>query len=326
MPSTIDDERTIAMDQAALAPPPSVPETVDVVRSAPPVPPSSASPASVPSAPGAAVFAPSGAEPAPMSSENASSSSTGAPRPAGSLAFLLLLSYASAVTIGLVYLLLTRSPESQQRHQLEDLRDPVDEEGTVRIYQRGAELPPGHSLQLAGRQRFGNILVEPLRITRGPVEFDHYTRNSRKQQPPTPPVLKLWLRLTNVSTDQEVAPLDSLLLFKRELNREGELVSNTFVAPLGRLEEGPVVFAYPAAQNSEWDMRGQELGRKLAPGESLETFVPSDSAGLDELLAQEELTWRFHLRKGYAPTGRGVTTLVEVSFRADDVQAESPSA
>jgi hypothetical protein len=248
-----------------------------------------------------------------------------APEPArgpGGLAFLLLLSYASAVTIGLAYLLITRSADSQQQHQLEDLRDPVDEQGTVRIYQRGAELPPGHALTLAGKQRFGNILVEPLRVTEGPIAFEHYSKNVKKKQPPSPPVYKLWLRLTNLSQDQQIAPLDALLLFKRVVNRAGDPVANTFLTPAGQAEAGPIVFNYPAAQDSEWDMVGQDLGRTLGPGESIETYIPSDSEGLPALADAGELTWRFQLRKGYAPSGRGVTTLVEVNFPASAVAKE----
>ena len=89
----------------------------------------------------------------------------------------------------------------------------------------------------------------------------------------------------------------------------------------GTAAAGPVVFSYPAAQNSEWDMVGQNLGKTLAPGESVETFIPSDPEGLEWLSG--DLEWRFHLRKGYAPSGRGVTTLVEVTFGRDEVQPEA---
>ena len=260
-----------------------------------------------------------------VATSGAASSASNPPEPRpNNFLFLLLLSYASAVTIGLVYLLATRGTSGPDRHQLEDLRDPVDEEGVVRIYQRDAELPPGHVLRLAESRQFGNILVEPVRVTRGPVQFEHYSHDLGKSQPPSPPVCKLWLKLTNVSKDQEIAPLDALLLFKREMNRDGELVSNTFLAPTGKQKEGPIVFSYPAAQNSEWDMVGQDLGRKLAPAESIETFIPSDHDGLAEL--DGKLVWRFHLRKGYAPSGRGVTTLVEVAFASDDIETEPEEA
>lgn len=300
-----DDDRTIELTRSAL---PSADEaTVAIPALAVAVPPGpvKAAPSTVvPNSP-----APATAPAAPLS------------RSIGGLLLILLVSYASAVTIALVFLLMNRGETGPDRHQLEDLRDPADEEGTVRIYQRGAPMPPGHTLALGQSQRFGNILVEPLRVTLGPVAFLHYTQDQRKKQPPTPPVLKLWLKLTNVSTDQEIAPLDSLLVFKRELNLAGDHVSNTYLSRRGVAASGSVVFAYPAAQNSEWDMVDQELGQKLRPGESVETYIPSDSAGLETL--EGELEWRFHLRKGYAPSGRGVTTLVEVTFQRSDVQPEA---
>lgn len=316
-PPMDDEDATIELKRAASGRY-AAPVSEATVTMSPPSPPAAVRATAAPVAAAAMAAAPTAA---PNTATPAAR--TNSPAPAGgNLLFLLLLSYASAVTIGLIYLLLTRDPQTLQRHQLEDLRDPVDEAGTVRIYQRGADLPPGHALKLAESRRFGNIIVEPLRVTQGPVEFDHYSKNDRKKQSATPPVYKLWLRLTNASQDQTIAPLDALLMFKRELNREGELVSNTFLSPRGRAETGPLVFAYPAAQDSEWDMRGQQLGRKLAPGESLETFIPSDTEGLEQLADAGELSWRFHLRKGYARSGRGVTTLVEVGFSTADVQRE----
>ena len=284
-----------------------------------------------------ATQSPSAAEPPPSAAPAfAAPSFDATPRPAASkpepapepprlgLLFILLLSYASAVTLALIYLLWSRGVGDQQRHQLEDLRDPVDEQGTVRIYRRDADLPPGHVLTLGEVRRFGAIQVEPLRVTQGPIEFQHFSGDRRKKMPNSPPVLKLWLRFTNLSTSQKIAPLDALLLYKRQMNREGTMVANTFVCRTDAQASGPVVFSFPAALNSEWDMDDQSLGRELEPGESIDTYIPSDSDGLDQLSGQ--LVWRFQLRKGYAPTGRGVTTLVEVKFDAADVQSEQPAA
>jgi hypothetical protein len=239
----------------------------------------------------------------------------------GSLLLVLLLSYASAVTIALIYVLATRGGGDPPLHQLENLRDPVEEEGTVRIQQRDVEMPPGHTLALSQSRRFGNIVVEPLRVTYGPLEFVHFSGDPRSTQPPSPPVLKLWLRFTNVSEHQTIAPLDALLAYKRAMNASGELVSNAFLVEQDQKAAGPIVFTYPLAQNSEWDLKGQRLGDELQPGESLETFIPSDPEGLDQLSGT--LLWRVHFRKGYADTGRGVTTLVEVEFDRSDVQEET---
>lgn len=300
----IDDAATVQLTCVDAGPPPAT-----VAEKAKPTV-VAASPAAVTPAPVSAPIA--AAAPAADGRE--------APGQPGGLLFILLLSYASAVTIALLYLLLTRGGGAAQRHQLEDLRDPADEEGTVRIIQRSVELPLGHTLPLQGSQRFGNILVEPLRVTQGPIQFQHFSRDTKKRQPPTPPVYKLWLRLTNVSKDQEIAPLDGLLLYKRALNSQGNVVANAFLCRVADEREGPIVFTYPASPASEWDMLGQDLGRVLKPGESLETFIPSDLEGLDRL--EGDLVWRFQLRKGYARTGRGVTTLVRVEFPHSRVEAE----
>jgi hypothetical protein len=239
------------------------------------------------------------------------------------LGLILLISYASAMTIAVIFLLLERQNAGPDRHQLEDLRDPVDEDGNVRIFRRDSELPPGHVLTIGESRQFGHIRVEVLRVTREPVEFTHYSGDAGRTQAESPPVLKLWLKLTNTSADQQIAPLDALLLYKREMNTKGELVSNTFLAPVGRELEGPVVFNFPIAASSEWDLAGQNLSQRLAPGESRETYIPSDTEGIGQLSG--ELVWRLQLRKGYAPSGKGVTTLVDFRFHSRDI-VDAPDA
>ncbi|MEZ6067058.1 MAG: hypothetical protein R3B90_15465 [Planctomycetaceae bacterium] len=192
-------------------------------------------------------------------SSRAESITRGPEKPRSNLTTLLLISYASAMTLAVIYLLIDRSRERVDRHQLEDLRDPQDEDGVVRIFSRDAELPAGHTLALGESRQFGNILIEPLRVTREPIEFVHYTGSTRQRQPNSPPVLKLWVRLTNKSAEQEIAPFDGLLLYKREMNTKGDLVANSFIAPVDSPVAGPVVFNFETSQASEWDMRGQEL-------------------------------------------------------------------
>lgn len=264
-----------------------------------------------------------GAAAARPRSSAAKSAASGEPQK-GNLLVLILVSYASAVTLALVYLLMRGLNAEPPMHQLESLPDPVDEKGTVRIIERGAELPFGHTLELASKQRFGNIVVEPLRLTRGPVEFVHFTGDKRHKHPPSEPVVKLWLRLTNVSKDQEIAPFDAQLLYQRAMNRAGVLVANNFIRRSDQPPTGPVVYAYPASQHSEWDMRDQHLGHVLKPGESMELFIPSDWEGLDQL--EGPLQWRLHMRKGYSPKGRGVTTLVDVVFNSNDIRSETDEA
>lgn len=240
------------------------------------------------------------------------------------LLWLVLISYASAITLALLFLLFRDATSKPQPHQLESLPDVAPlEEGQFLHYPVDAPLPPGHVLPLGEKQRLGNIEIEPLRVTKEPVEFVHYSGNTKKQKPASGEVLKLWLRLTNVSQDQQIAPLDAELLFTRKLTSDGRLVANNFVyREEDKDENGPFVYVFDHPLTSDWDLAGQQLGHVLQPGESIEVFIPSDEAGLAQLSG--ECLWRIQLRKGYSPAGYGVTTLVDVAFSTDEVK--SPGA
>jgi hypothetical protein len=179
-------------------------------------------------------------------------------------------------------------------------------------------MPIGHTLRLGESQRFGNLRVEPLRIVREPGEFAHFSGQARQPRQPTRPILKLWLRFTNVAPAQAIPPLDPHLVFSRRFNSRGEVEAKNFVCRAADTARGRrLVFLYDHPETSEWDFVGQQLGRVLQPGESFDTFIPSTEEGLDQLTG--ELLWRVHFRKGYSPRGYGVTTLVEVAFRDDEI-------
>ncbi len=241
-------------------------------------------------------------------------------RPA--LLLIVLVSYASAVTIALVYLYARYRDPSP--HVLESLPDvPPLREGEVQIVPVDAPMPVGHTLRLGESQRFGNVRVEALRVERGPAAFAHFSGQSRQPRQPTEPVLKLWLRFTNAAPDQAIAPLDPRLVFSRRYNSRGMTEAKNFVCRADdKARRGPLVFLYDHPVTSEWDFVGQQLGHVLQPGESFETYVPSAEEGLDQLMG--ELLWRVHFRKGYSPRGYGVTTLIEVAFRNDQIEISGP--
>ncbi len=233
---------------------------------------------------------------------------------------ILLASYASAVTLALGYLLMTRTPSEDRAHQLESLPDPLDLDGKIPIYKRNAQLPPGHTLKLKESRRFGNIIVEPIKVTLAPIKYQHFSGDRKQKQQSSEPVLCLWLKFTNVSQDQQIAPLDSLLLFKRVMTDSGDLVANTFLISKDDSSRAAAVLPYPHAPHSEFDLMGQNLGYQLKPGESIETYIPCDSEGMKAL--KGSLVWRVHFRKGYAKTGHGVTTLIDVVFHRSEVQSD----
>ncbi|RLS58067.1 MAG: hypothetical protein DWH91_03010 [Planctomycetota bacterium] len=222
--------------------------------------------------------------------------------------------YALVVTALCLYLL-TQVAKARSENKLESLPD-VRQVLNIPI---NSQLPAGHTLALGEKQRFGNLLVEPLRVTTGPLEVVHFSERDKttimKSQ-----VLKLWVRLTNESKDQAFIPLDRQLVFKRHF-RDDVCFANNFVVPASKKASGgPVVFVYDHPETSEWDLSGQDLGKTLGPGESWETYIPTTEDGLEEL--QGELLWRVHVRKGLSPKGGGVTTLVEVAFHDDQIQNE----
>jgi hypothetical protein len=239
------------------------------------------------------------------------------------LPLIVLVSYASAVTIALVYLYARyRHPNP---HVLESLPDvPPLKAGEVKIVPVDAPMPIGHTLRLGESQRFGNLRVEPLRIIREPAEFAYFSGQSRQPRPATGPILKLWLRFTNLASDQAIAPLDPHLVFSRRFNRGGETETTNFVCRAADKDRGgPLVFLYDHPETSEWDFVGQQLGHVLQPGETFETYVPSAEEGLDQLTGK--LLWRVHFRKGFSPRGYGVTTLIEVAFQDDEVLVVAPA-
>lgn len=240
--------------------------------------------------------------------------------------FLMVASYASAVTLILIYVLFLRPVRTHQLESLPDLKPPVDSSGEIgmKVAPPDADVAPGHVLRLGESRRFGNVRVTPLRVTRAPLAFRHFDKSSKSKREPSAPVLKLWLKLENVSSNQTFAPLDRLVVYKRGFADSGVIVkTNAFLGSeterrKGR--EGQLHYLYPLPEESEWLITGQVIDDDLAPGATLETFLPSEE-NVD--LTGDDLVWRFQFRKGYHPRSRrGVLTLVDVRFRADQIEDE----
>lgn len=227
---------------------------------------------------------------------------------------------ATAAVCLLLYRLLGTSA-----HQLESLPDKPPLKNT-KIVGEHEVVAPGHELKLGESRRFGNIEVTAMRVTRGPIEFQHIFETDRTTDP-TEPVLKLWLRFRNVSTDQTIAPLDSDLLFNRgytEGNSSRERANN-FVATRKNKLLRKVVLMYDHIVAGNWDLQDQQLGKELKPGEEIVTYLPCDTWSLDKLTG--DLVWRVHFRKGFSPKNYGVTTLIEINFHSDEIKPDDhPSA
>lgn len=260
---------------------------------------------------------------------NAPAASVPARRGVSHHTFSLVRNYAIAMTIAvviLVYKLLT--PNLSALESLPDIKpQKKDDKIVYKLVPESAEMPPGHLLSLGQSQRFGNLNVTPVRVTREPVEFIHHQGNEAITRDATSDVVKLWFRFENLSTDQSIAPLDGLV-FKRDDNDFENVRSNNFVCRQSEKKKGgKLVFVYDHLITGQWDLRNQHAEREIAPGESLETYIPTTEEGIAQLMSSDEpLIWRVQFRKGYSPKNYGVTTVIEVAFKSSDIGAATPAA
>jgi ribosomal protein S27E len=240
--------------------------------------------------------------------------------------YVLVLSWASAATIAALFLayVLTTS-QTSQLESLPDVKPPKkDDEIVYKLVPENAPMPPGHVLALGETQRYGNLKVTATRVTRGPVQFEHYDANSNRTKDDGPEVLKLWLKFENVSSDQSIAPLDELV-FQRD-DRDFENVrANIFLARASqKLKTGTRLMVYDLNTSGDWNLKAQQVEHEIPPGGQLETYIPTTPEGIGDVLgSDEELVWRVHFRKGYSPKNYGVTTVVEVSFSESDIESDS---
>jgi hypothetical protein len=239
----------------------------------------------------------------------------------------LAVSYASAITLACLYLVYLLTQQSSTL-DLPDLAPPAKSphRTTTLLYVPfSTTMPPAHRLALGESRQYGSIRVTPLRVTRGPLEFEFQDPAVGEERPPSRPVLKLHLRFENVSAEQVFSPLDRHLVFAKEPDDRhfGRFKANNLLcAAESRLRPEQHVLVYDLSPESQWTVRDENLDRELQPGDSIDSFIPTTEEGWDKLSGP--LVWRVHLRKGYNPTSfRGVTTLIEILFHSADIIDEA---
>lgn len=236
--------------------------------------------------------------------------------------FLLLAGYASASTLALLFFIVQYM--RQPYHQLESLPDikPPATGISVTLINPDNRVAPLHTLNLNQTRRFGNIEFTPLKVTRGPISIVQNASNSSSET--TEPVLKLLVRFKNVSRDQTIIPLDRELVFFRD--RRVSSRANQFIKWADQLaSDTGVINLFELPLQDEVSIANMPLGIALAPGESIETFLPSETGGIDEL--NGNLIWRLQFRKGQNPrSGYPVTTLVDVQFNSEAIEREATAS
>jgi hypothetical protein len=203
---------------------------------------------------------------------------------------MLLLSYSSAVTLGLAWVLWTgRTIHSSAHSTPSDATQAADlPAGKLPDDGPKSQLPPipaENVASLGQTVRIGDIEITPLSVTLAPVELVR-TIEPAEYRVEELNSLVLRFKLTNLSTEHPCKPL------ARSLIRDAAAtLDRSFV----ETQDGGKIALYPLAVESEWLIAGQEFS-VLKPGESVATLVASEPVTEDRL--REEMSWRIRLRIG----------------------------
>ncbi len=223
---------------------------------------------------------------------------------------LLLLSYSSAVTLGLGWVLWSGRAIHPADERGRDDAPRVDDPRAAKTVDAAArvELPPipPANVALVGQTiRIGDVEITPLSVSFAPAELERKIEPAEYRLEEVSSLI-LRFKLTNLSSNHPLRPL------ARSLIRDAaSALDRSFVATGngGRIE------LYPLAVESEWLIVGQEF-RSLKPGESAETLVTSEPVSEDRL--RDDMTWRIRLR-----TGPYQSDILAVQFKRSGAQSVS---
>lgn len=237
----------------------------------------------------------------------------------------ILTGYAVAVTMILLFLVLSGKVSLFGTHPLESLPDikPLAPNEFKRVPENAA-LPEGHVLKLGQSKRFGDVVVTPVKVTREPLTFEEFRTATAAPDLSTEPVLRLWIQFRSVAEDYAFAPFDADLMSSRFPQHAVDETAqvNSFLR-LDKGEESARVLNFLQTTDSNFVLTGQNSGKLIAPGEELLTFVASEET-LPALVESPDAgaLWRVQFRKGVnIDSGNGVTTLIDVPFTVADVNA-----
>lgn len=233
--------------------------------------------------------------------------------------------YTGAITLTFIYLLVTGRIHVSPYHALESLPDlrPLASNEFQPVAEDAA-LPDGHDLGLGESRRFGDVVVTPVKVSRAPLEFQNFLSGKPEPTLTTTPALKLHLKFENVADDIGFPPFDAGLMSHRIQPEASELsiLANSFlsVPPDAQHEFSERLLHYPQTMDSNFVLTGQNAGKVVMPGETLETWVAT--IPLPEGWSHTgAMRWRVQFRKGINRKSRnGVTTLIDVNFNAADIQ------
>jgi hypothetical protein len=218
---------------------------------------------------------------------------------------LLLLSYSSAITLALFWVLWTgrtlRSVEAPSTESRQAAADPATSVSEPSPSVPLPPIPPENQMTLGQTIKVGDIEITPLAINSAPVELVGMIEPLEYRREDTDSLI-LRIKLTNVSKVHAITPLDRALIREQASPLDRSHVVTSSARPIS---------LFPLAIDSEWLIQGQVFP-ELTPGESAETLLASEAITDDRLVGI--MTWRVRLR-----TGPYRTDVVAVRFTKADV-------
>jgi hypothetical protein len=228
-----------------------------------------------------------------------------------SWAWVLLVSYASALTLALGWMFYTGRvrlrPEPAKIAASIDSRPDLGQ----RDEQSKLVLPlppiPRENLTTLGQPlRLGDLELIPLGVRADEVTLRRLPLDARPEsRKGGVNALFLKILLRNHSRDAVFAPLDQEFVRERDRGYPDSCIET------GRDDR---ITIYPLARESEWTIAGQKFG-ELRPGGALETVVVSQPDALER--TTRDMTWRLKLRTGVA-----ATEVVGVRFGDQDISKD----
>lgn len=207
-----------------------------------------------------------------------------------SLPLVLLLSYASAMTLACGWLFIKL--RNVERVAAADAGPPpIDTrpetsaaETTVRL-PKSDTIPATHLFKLNEKRQIGSLEITPLSINETSVRQIHEGIDGEVDyRDGGNAALALRIRLKNASSDQVFAPLSPEYLRDRDRSLPDSFIET---------ETGGRIYLFPLAVQSEWSIVGQEF-RALKPGESFETMIVTAPDSIAKITSGA--IWRLRLR------------------------------
>ena len=210
--------------------------------------------------------------------------------PRASWSLVLLLSYSSAITLAMIWMLWTgrwskgTAPPPAASDQAQTTPESSSRATESAPVPPTPRIPPENLATLGKTIRLGDLEITPLSVIAAPVELRRSIQPGKRRREETALILRM--RLTNVSKDYSFTPIDENLVRECGLRPHDPYIETS---------EGTFIRLFPLALDSEWSIVGQEFST-LRPGATEETFVAAEPGSARNLV--DEMTWRVRLRIG----------------------------